>query len=106
MSLVLFKQGYLLSLNHKNNFSVISYDVHINRFVKIKQRVDIQVIFVADIQACLTLQYMKFEQSVIHTAWKVSKYGVIPVPYFPVFGLNTESKAPYSVWIQENADQK
>ena len=24
------------------------------------------------------------------TAWKVSKYGVIPGPYFPVFGLNTE----------------
>ena len=24
------------------------------------------------------------------TAWKVSKYGVISVPYFPVFGLNTE----------------
>ena len=26
----------------------------------------------------------------ICTAWKVSKYGVISVPYFPVFGLNTE----------------
>ena len=25
-----------------------------------------------------------------HTAWKVSKYGVFSVPYFPVFGLNTE----------------
>ena len=24
------------------------------------------------------------------TAWKVSKYGVIFGPYFPVFGLNTE----------------
>ena len=47
---------------------MISYSVHIKRFVKIMQRVDIQVIFVADIQACLTLQYMKFEQSVIHTA--------------------------------------
>ena len=23
-------------------------------------------------------------------AWKVSKYGVFSVPYFPVFGLNTE----------------
>ena len=23
-------------------------------------------------------------------AWKVSKYGVISGPYFPVFGLNTE----------------
>ena len=23
------------------------------------------------------------------TAWKVSKYGVFPGPYFPVFGLNT-----------------
>ena len=26
----------------------------------------------------------------IHTAWKVSKYGVISGPYFPVFGLNTD----------------
>ena len=25
-----------------------------------------------------------------HTAWKVSKYGVISGPYFLVFGLNTE----------------
>ena len=24
------------------------------------------------------------------TAWKVSKYGVIPGPYFPAFGLSTE----------------
>ena len=24
------------------------------------------------------------------TAWKVSKYGIFSVPYFPVFGLNTE----------------
>ena len=27
---------------------------------------------------------------ITHTAWKVSKYGVISGPYFPVFGLNTE----------------
>ena len=25
-----------------------------------------------------------------YTAWKVSKYGVISGPYFPVFGLDTE----------------
>ena len=25
-----------------------------------------------------------------YTTWKVSKYGVISGPYFPVFGLNTE----------------
>ena len=28
--------------------------------------------------------------SYLNTAWKVSKYGVISGPYFPVFGLNTE----------------
>ena len=28
-------------------------------------------------------------KSVYGTAWKVTKYGVISVPYFPVFGLNT-----------------
>ena len=26
----------------------------------------------------------------IHSVWKVSKYGVNSGPYFPVFGLNTE----------------
>ena len=33
------------------------------------------------------------------TAWKVSWYGVISGPYFPVFGLN-------SIRTQENTDQK
>ena len=28
------------------------------------------------------------------TAWKVSKYGVISGPYFPVFGLNTGRYGP------------
>ena len=28
------------------------------------------------------------------TAWKVSKYGVLSGPYFPVFGLNTEKYRP------------
>ena len=28
------------------------------------------------------------------TAWKVSKYGVISGPYFPVFGLNTGKYRP------------
>ena len=28
--------------------------------------------------------------TIINTAWKVFKYGVISCPYFPVFGLNTE----------------
>ena len=32
-----------------------------------------------------------------YTAWKVSKYGVISGPYFPVFGLNT---AIYSVTVR------
>ena len=33
----------------------------------------------------------KMEKIVKHdTSWKVSKYGVISVPYFPVFGLNTK----------------
>ena len=30
------------------------------------------------------------QKPLIPTAWKVSKYGVISGPYFPVFGLNTE----------------
>ena len=36
--------------------------------------------------------------SILHkfpiTPWKVSKYGVIFDPYFPVFGLNTERFSP------------
>ena len=35
----------------------------------------------------------------VNTAWNVSKYGVFPGPYFPVFGLNTgkyrPEKTPY-----------
>ena len=42
-------------------------------------------------------------QELMPSAWKVSKYGVISSPYFPVFGLNKER---YGVWIQENKDQK
>ena len=44
--------------------------------------------------------------AVAYTVWKVSKYGVISGPYFPVFGLNTEIYSVNSVRIQENADQK
>ena len=32
------------------------------------------------------------------TAWKMSKYGVISGPYFPVFGLNTEIYGVISVF--------
>ena len=40
------------------------------------------------------------------TAWKVSQYGVFSVPYFPVFGLNTEIFSTFSVRIQANTNQK
>ena len=113
MSLVLLKQGYLLSLNQKNiffnDFLFCAYKKVCQNYEESDQKdsvIDVQVIFFTDIQACFTLQYIKFEQPVIYTAWKGSKYGVIPVPYFPVFGLNTDSKPLYSVWIQENTDQK
>ena len=36
---------------------------------------------------------------VINTAWKVSKYGVLSGPYFPVFSLNTKIY-PVSLRIQ------
>ena len=51
-------------------------------------------------------------KNLVTTAWKVSKFGVFSGPYFPVFGLNTKinsiniRKSPYSVWKQENTDQK
>ena len=41
----------------------------------------------------------------INTVQKVSKYGVISGPFFPVFGLITEIYL-YSDRIQENTDQK
>ena len=31
-----------------------------------------------------------FTRPWVYIAWKVSKYGVFPSPYFPVFGLNTK----------------
>ena len=34
--------------------------------------------------------FFKLQIVMPSTAWKVSKYGVISGPYFPVFGLNTE----------------
>ena len=33
------------------------------------------------------IKYEEFQE--LHTTWKVSNYGVISGPYFPVFGLNT-----------------
>ena len=38
--------------------------------------------------------YFNLSFNYLNTAWKVSKHGVISHPYFPAFGLNTES---YSV---------
>ena len=49
------------------------------------------------------------------TAWKVSKYGVISGPYFPVFGLNTGKYRPeitpyldtfHAVWRSESHTKK
>ena len=51
----------------------------------------------------------------LYTAWKVSKYGVIYGPYFPLSGVHMEIYGPniygsiyvtISVLIQENTDQK
>ena len=44
----------------------------------------------------ILLLLLNFDQMFeIFTAWKVSKYGVFPGPYFPVFGLNTGEKCQY-----------
>ena len=41
----------------------------------------------------------------LHIAWKVSKYGVISGPYFPVFGLNTGKYGPeITLFTQWQAD--
>ena len=42
------------------------------------------------------LTYLHFYITYIYTAttWKLSKYGVISRPYFPVFGLNTGKCGP------------
>ena len=58
---------------------------------------------------CGTLLLCVLHETVLNTpllfctAWKESKYGVFSGPYLPAFGLNTET---YSVWMQENTDQK
>ena len=39
--------------------------------------------------------------TVVYTAWKVSKYGVFSGPYFPTFGLNTDR---YSVSLRIQSD--
>ena len=44
------------------------------------------------IESLLTSLQIKF--FIISTAWKVSKHGVFPGPYFPVFGLNTGKHEP------------
>ena len=62
-------------------------------------------------KTCLTIAEMiTFGTNIINsfwsvTAWKVSKYGVFSVPYFPAFELNT-GISPYSVRMRENTDQK
>ena len=38
--------------------------------------------------------FFQLETNSLSTAWKVSKYGVISGPYFPVFGLNTGKYGP------------
>ena len=46
---------------------------------------------------CQNLLISSFKIRMKHkfsTAWKVSKYGVISGPYFPVFGLNTGKYGP------------
>ena len=40
-----------------------------------------------------------------HTAWKVSAFGVILAPNFPIFLLRILRIYPYSVRMRENADQ-
>ena len=35
-----------------------------------------------------------FEDQKYNTAWKLSKYGVISIPYFPVFSQNTGKYEP------------
>ena len=42
----------------------------------------------------LSNQTSRGKKSNVFTAGKVSKYGVISGPYFPVFGLNTGKQEP------------
>ena len=43
-----------------------------------------------DINALSKLNKLAEYSGLQSTAWKVSKYGVISGPYFPVFGMNRE----------------
>ena len=54
----------------------------------------VNVSILVKIQTAFFLILKKF---LIHTAWKVSRYGYFSSPYFHVFGLNTERYEVYEV---------
>ena len=50
------------------------------------------VLLLLSIFVLFNLLYFTMIVVIFFTAWKVSKYGVISGPYFPVIGLNTDQK--------------
>ena len=90
-------------------FPKIVQHLHMILVFKVLSGYDIAILDVKLIWVLHTISSPKIssEKNSI-TAWKVSKYGVISGPYFPVFGLNTEIyiKFPYSVRIQKKMDKK
>ena len=63
-------------------------------FIKIALRTPFEQIFRrTPLDGCfwtITFSNIEANRLFTYTAWKVSKYGVISGPYFPVFGLNKE----------------
>ena len=58
------------------------------------------------------LTFLIFQSAVCTTVWNVSKYGVFPSPYFPIFGQNTEIyevnlPIPFKfgkIWARKNSE--
>ena len=49
---------------------------------------------------------MNLSSKIIYTVWKVSKYGVISGPYFPVFGPNLQKKNQWEAAVQIYSKEK
>ena len=57
---------------------------------KIPEKCKVFIVLFTSVKSNYSQIYQRITLLEIFTAWKVSKYGVIFDPYFPVFGLNTK----------------
>ena len=61
---------------------------------KIPEKCKVFIVLFTSVKSNYSQIYQRITLLEIFTAWKVSKYGVIFDPYFPVFGLNAGKYGP------------